>query len=405
MRRNALISVARQGATTIATARLALATVGLATVGLATVAGAQSPAPTVGDTARRVRVGGFVDGYYAWDIGRPPSRDRSFAGGALFGTQPARHNEFNVNLAFIDATLEAPRHRGRLALQFGTSVQANYAGEPTTGRVSGPGVQQFLQEAFGGVRLGPRTWVDGGIFFSNMGMEGWISRDNPSYTRSLVADYSPYYSTGVRVVHQPTAALAVRLDVVNGWQTISENNQGKGAGVRVDWTPASRHLGHTTTLSYYNLASEEAGSRLRLFNGVGANVTRGRWTLVGEADVGMQRRSPAEPGWSRWYGWMALARVRVRPAMAIVTRLERFADPDQVILTTGARTLGALSVPNAAFQGTGASVGVDVQAVPGALWRTELRGLRAARPLFPNGGAETARREGGFAVTSLAVTF
>jgi hypothetical protein len=62
-------------------------------------------------------------------------------------------------------------------------------------------------------------------------------------------------------------------------------------------------------------------------------------------------------------------------------------------------------VPNAAFQGTGASVGVDVQAVPGALWRTELRGLRAARPLFPNGGAETARREGGFAVTSLAVTF
>ncbi|MCA2995893.1 MAG: hypothetical protein ACK5ZO_01875, partial [Gemmatimonas sp.] len=92
MRRNALISVARQGAATIALATIALATLALATVALATVAGAQSPAPMVGDTARRVRVGGFVDGYYAWDIGRPPSRDRSFAGGALFGTQPARHN-------------------------------------------------------------------------------------------------------------------------------------------------------------------------------------------------------------------------------------------------------------------------------------------------------------------------
>ena len=53
------------------------------------------------DTTPRVTFGAFVDGYFAWDVGRPPSFDRSFAGGTPFTTQPARHNEFNVNLAFV----------------------------------------------------------------------------------------------------------------------------------------------------------------------------------------------------------------------------------------------------------------------------------------------------------------
>jgi len=144
-----------------------------------TTARAAAPA----DSAPTIRFGGFVDGYYAYDAGRPASRDRSFAGGALFGTQPARHNEFNVNLAFVDATLTSDRYRGRLALQFGTSVQANYIGEPRQGQVSGPDVQQYIQEAVAGYRIGKGLWVDGGIFFSNMGMESWISSDNPTYTR------------------------------------------------------------------------------------------------------------------------------------------------------------------------------------------------------------------------------
>ena len=76
------------------------------------------------DTAPKVTFGGFIDSYYAFDFNRPASFDRAYT------TQPARHNEFNVNLAFIEAKIDAPRYRGRLALQAGTSVQSNYAGEP-----------------------------------------------------------------------------------------------------------------------------------------------------------------------------------------------------------------------------------------------------------------------------------
>src|SRR5690606_6742924 len=46
------------------------------------------------DSTITVRFGAFVDGYYAWDFNRPRALDRAYT------TQPARHNEFNVNLAY-----------------------------------------------------------------------------------------------------------------------------------------------------------------------------------------------------------------------------------------------------------------------------------------------------------------
>lgn len=354
-----------------------------------------------GDTAPQVRFGAFVDGYYAYDAGRPPTRDRSFAGGALFGTQPARHNEFNVNLAYAEATLTAPRYRGRLALQVGTSVQANYLGEPRQGQVSGPDVQQYVQEATAGYRVADRLWVDGGIFFSNAGMESWVSRDNPTYTRSLVADYSPYYSSGVKLTYAASPRLTARLDLVNGWQTISESNSGKGAGVRLDYavTPSA-------TASYYNLISEEAGTRLRTFQGVGVKVTGGALTLLGEADVGTQRRPAGRAGASTWYGLLLAARARVSARVALAGRVERYDDSDQVILATG--TPGPGGPPNPAFRGNGASIGVDVEPVAGSarvLWRTEVRGFRTREPLFPDGADGSPRRGGGFGVTSLALSF
>src|SRR5512141_1871784 len=124
------------------------------------------------DTSTTVSYGAFVDAYYAFDFNEPANFDRSFT------TQAARHNEFNVNLAFLEAKLAGSRLRGRLALQAGTSVQSNYSGESQVGSVSGPSLARHIQEAVAGFQLAPGLWVDGGIFFSHIGMESFISRDN-----------------------------------------------------------------------------------------------------------------------------------------------------------------------------------------------------------------------------------
>ncbi len=348
------------------------------------------------DTAPKISLGAFVDGYYAWDFGRPPSFDRSFAGGTVFTTQPSRHNEFNVNLAFVEMKLDAPHYRGRFALQAGTSVQSNYAGEPTRGTVSGASLSRLIQEAVVGIRLSENIWVDGGVFYSNAGMEAWASRDNPTYTRSLVADYSPYYSSGVKLTWNATKKLTARVDVVNGWQNISENNSGKGAGLRLDYAANA-----ASTLSYYNFFSDEAGSRLRTFNGVGIKQTNGNLTLLGEFDVGTQAKPVGQTGHSTWYGWTAVARVQTTPVVALLFRAEGYNDKDQVIVSTGTYRFAA----NPPLDGLGGSVGVDVTPYPRIAWRNELRGLHNNAALFPDGTNISASKNNIIAVTSLSLSF
>ncbi|HEY9228075.1 MAG TPA: porin [Gemmatimonadaceae bacterium] len=360
----------------------------VAVILLARSAEARQNAP---DTAITIKYGGFVDTYYAYDFARPPTFDRSFFGGATFTTQPARSNEFNVNLAFLEANLSGNRMHGRVAFQAGTSVQSNYAGEPANGFISGPLLARHIQEAYGGYQVGKKVWVDAGIFYSNMGMEGWVSRDNPTYTRSLVADYSPYYSSGVRTIWQATPTIALRLDVVNGWQNISETNIHKGAGMRIDYTPFS-----TTTVSYYNFFNGEVLGRTRVYNGIGVKSTTGRATLLAEMDLGTLDPTFHSDSASLWWGYTAVVRWRITSAVAIVGRYEGFYDRDQIVVVTG------LVAP---YEGPAASFGVDVVPQSRFMWRTEVRGFNARAKIFPNGTSVIPRRGDGFAVTSFSLLF
>ncbi len=350
---------------------------------MASTAGAQTT--TIADTALKVSFGGFVDTYYAYDFNRPPTFDRAFT------TQPARHNEFNVNLAFIEANISGNRVHGRLALQTGTSVQSNYAGEPRIGQVSGPDLSRLIQEAFAGYQLAPTVWVDGGIFFSHVGEESFISRDNPTYTRSLVSDFSPYYQSGGRVIWQATPRLAAQLDVLNGWQNISETNADKSAGVRLDYQASP-----AVVLSYYNLVGNEAPNsahqQLRVFQGVGFKAPVGNLSLQGEFDYGFQQRVTS--GASSWYGAAVIATYPVTPSASIIARVERYDDPDQVIVVTGGD----------AFRTSGGSIGVNVSPHPHLSWRTELRGVSGPHPLFPANDGALQRRDA-FVVTSLGLRF
>ena len=314
------------------------------------------------DSTLTLTLGAFIDGYYAYDAGRPPTRERAYT------TQAVRANEFNVNLAHIDARISGQRLRGRLALQAGTSVQANYAGEPTLGSTSGASLARHLQEAYVGYRAHDRLWVDAGIFFSNMGAEGWISSDNYTYTRSLVADYSPYYSAGVRAVFQATPRLVARVDLINGWQNISETNTDKAVGTRLDFTARE-----SVTLSHYTYVGTETGGRMRLFTGVSAlAAVTPRLKLEVEADIGQQGRASGS-GADTWHGGVLAARWAFTPQVAFIARGEWYNDPQQVIVVTGGPE---------GFRASGGSLGIDVTPVEGFMWRTELRHLGADAPVF-----------------------
>ncbi len=354
-----------------------------------TAKAASDTAKAVADTTPKITFGGYVDGYYAWDFNRPYNFDRAYT------TQPARHAEFNINLAFADMRITGSRYRGRLAIQYGTSVQSNYAGEPIIGHISGSSVSQFLQEATIGYQISHTVWVDGGIFFAHTGYEGWISRDNLTYTRSLVGDFSPYYEAGVKLTWQPSAAITAQIDVVNGWQDISNYNTPPAGGIRIDYT-----VNPKATLSYDNfvgnVGADTSATQMRFYNDFIAQYNPSdAWQFAAVFDVGTQGHSTSDGSTATWYGTSIIAKNHVTPRLALVGRVERFADPDQVIVKTG--------LPSS-FETNGASFGTDVALMPRALWRTEVRDYWSSGRVWPAHRPGDYSRDDGFVVTSLALT-
>lgn len=350
----------------------------LATVTLALPATAQTPSPTV-------RIGAFADAYYAWDVGRPTLRDRAFA------TQAVRHDEFNINLAHVEATLSGERVRGRVALQAGTSVQANYAGEPSIGSNSGPSLSRSIQEAVAGVRVRPGLWVDGGVFFSHIGQESWISRDNPTYTRSFTAEYTPYYSSGVKVTWAASSTLTAQVHLLNGWQNIAENNERKAVGARLDWAPSAG-----IALGWAGFRGDEqpetSARRMRDFHQLFARLEAGSdLTLWLTADRGWERPESGET--ATWGSLTAIAERRLSPTVSLATRLERYVDRDGVFIP--------VTDPHG-FAVTSASLGLNLRLPEGVQWRTEARGYWSDGAIWPD--REGRRRDTVALVTSLSIS-
>ena len=341
-----------------------------------------------------IKVSGFLDTYYAFDSNTPKSHEREFT------TQPVRHNEFNVNLAYIDAVLKQEKTRGRLALQFGNSVTKNTAGEPTQGATSGPQDSQYFQEAYLGRKLSERTWTDLGIFPGNIGAESWLSKSNWTYTRAINLDYVPYYSSGVRLEHAINDRQSVQLQVLNGWQNMSENNQGKAIGMQY------KHLlTPSLTFTYNNffgdeeqvpsLADSQFRPRFRGYHNLIIQWLRtDAWQYLFSFDTGHQSQQDND-GVDGWFASTLTVRRVLDVERSLALRLECYSDPHQANISTG--------TPNG-FKVLGASLNFDQKLDTNFLWRTELRGFSSEDKIY-NRNLDGKTRYNGFLVTSFSAWF
>jgi hypothetical protein len=328
------------------------------------------------------RVDAFADAYYAYDFTRPRGRARSYA------TQPYRHNEFNVNLAFVRGQYAGERVRGTAALATGTYMQSNYAAEPA--------ILQHVLEAWAGIRLGEKAWLDAGIFPSHIGFESAISSNNWVLSRSLMAEYSPYYEAGAKLTLPFSDRFTATALVVNGWQNIQETNDAKSFGVQLQYKPSDRLL-----LNYSNYIGNEALANgdevgnptlIRFFHDAYAQLTvSDRLALAAIADVGTQERDGADD--ATWWAAALLGRVTLRPEWLLGLRVERYNDPDQVIVATGV---------DDGFVTTAGSINLDYQPTPQVMWRTELRVFGSDAAVWP--GRNDLKDAGGFLMSSIALT-
>lgn len=338
---------------------------------------ATTAAPTAADSAAladpKPEFFGYVGVYYGYDFNNPASLTRP---GFIYSEN--LHNQIAVNIALLGARYQSSRVRGTFAIQTGSYPDANYAAEA--------GVFKNIYEAWGGVKLTQNVWLDAGIFLSHIGLEGPISRDDLTLTRSIMADNSPYYEAGAKLTYDAGKQWLVSALVLNGWQVIRDRNQNKALGTQVQFRPSAKWLLNSSTFVGEGANRPDSlGRRLRYFHDFYLTYSSAtHWKIAAGFDAGWERR-PGGRGYDNWQGATLIVRRRLGARTAAVGRAEYFRDPAGVLAPTragGLRTLGY-------------SAGLDYYPVPRVILRAEAKQFvdRAAvyeqnrRPRHANGAA------------------
>jgi len=265
-----------------------------------------------------IKIHGFIDAYYAWN-GNDPASHENFASGT--GSTAKRANEFNLNLAEVAVTRDAKPVGFHLSLIAGNGADVIHASEPQGFR--------FVYQASILYKRSDRLTFEAGIYPSHIGFEGFFSKDNWSYTRGWLAEFSPYYQTGIRANYAFTPHWSGELHVLNGWQNIADNNDATAIGGKIAYTNGRL----TTALNTFDgpeLAGDDKhwrhfGDLIATFNAtpslsIGGSLDRGRQELPG--------------GGANWLGVAVYGRYAFDDRRAVAVRVERFSDPNNGI--TGA---------------------------------------------------------------------
>jgi hypothetical protein len=254
-----------------------------------TTAAAQIANPGFADSTTGVAIGKIhLSGYLDTYVGLGPRT----AGSMPYMVSSARVGEVNVNLAALDLRYQTDRLRARIMPGWGTYLDANYApGEPR------------VVEASAGFRLKTRreVWVDAGVLGSPFTNESAISKDHLMYTRSLAAEYVPYYLSGVKLSYLPSARWNWYAYLVNGWQQVRDQVRGPGLVLQSEFRPNAHVLVNGNLFAGREQSTTgEVGMRAFADLYVVRQIGSPRGLLA--HDRRCLRRAPADPGGSAVVG-------------------------------------------------------------------------------------------------------
>lgn len=210
---------------------------------------AVEPVTEVAAQPVEVVIGGYVETFYQWNLNDPDNRITNFRG------FDDRHNTFTISNVALDVQAAYQGAQARVALQIGHTPDTYYLAEPTSPGAAGANASdkdlwKYVQQAYAGYELpvGGGLLVQGGIFLSPIGPESIAVKDGWTWSRSNLFFGLPFYHTGVHATFKGSDEWAVRLGIVNGWNSVVDNNPEKSGHLSVIYTKGDEL---TWTLLYF----------------------------------------------------------------------------------------------------------------------------------------------------------
>jgi hypothetical protein len=308
---------------------------------------------------KAITVAGFADVYYSYDFNKPANKLRP---DYLYNHK--RHNEPGLNLALLKTAFEKNKWQANLTLMAGDYAKYNLAAEPDWARI--------IYEANAGYKFSDKVSIEAGILPSHIGSESAISKDNWTLSRSLLAENSPYYETGVKLNYTPNNKWSFALLGLNGWQHIKDNNSDLAMGTMVQFRPNDKWFFNSSTF----LGNEKPDSvvkQLRFFHNFYIIYTISKkWAASVFIDAGIEEKQN-NAGTNSWLGLVVKMKWTISEKINTALRYEYYKDKAGVIISP-------LSVNG--FRLNGYTFCFDWKITRNLLWRNELRLFNSPDNIF-----------------------
>lgn len=356
----------------------------LAALGMGTIH-AKAQDTTIVKVVNPLTISGYLEAYYSYDLGNPDNHERP---GFFYNFN--RHNEVNLNIGLIKASYIKNNVRANFALMTGTYAQYNLAGEQ--------GLLKNVYEANVGFKISKKhnAWIDAGILPSHIGWESAIGKDCWNLSRSIAAENSPYYESGVKVSYTTkNEKLYLAAMYLNGWQRIQKvpANHTPAFGTQLTYKPNAK-----VTLNWSTYGGNEfpdSVMQMRVFNNVyGQFQITEKFGILAGFDIGMQQIKKDTSAYNNWYTPVLIVQFKPTSKIRIAARGEYYNDEKGVIISTG--------TPNG-FQTLGYSLNFDYAVSENVLWRIEGRGFSSKNKIFTMDKKPST--ENYFLTSSIAISF
>lgn len=304
---------------------------------------------------------GFVESYYAYDFNSNTSESK-----LPFMYNYNRHNEMNLNIGLLRAKVDYDNTYACIAFHSGTYVEDNYANEKI----------KYINEAYVGLYIDKlkKQSLELGIMPSYIGFESASSSTNLTLTRSILAENSPYFMTGIKYNNIVNEHLKFSIMISNGWQRISrvDSNLSPSIGTQLVYSSSVNSLFNWSTFSGDEFNGVNFSPRY-FSNLYWDKKWNNKWRTIMGLDFGIQNKSEINNSKQIWYSPILISQYTITPKFQTALRAEYYQDKHNILIST-----------NKQFKTFGVSMNLDYLLNDKTKFRTELRHFGSENNVFGN---------------------
>jgi hypothetical protein len=214
---------------------------------LAFVAGAQTPTPAPASTTApdataaapaaaapaapvwsvgTIDFSGYIDGYYSYNANKPGQDSDTGQTNQLYNFDD-QANQFSLEAAKLTLNHDPDPIGAHVDLLFGRTNAFLHGADSATAN--------YLEQAYISVKPTKGAHgmeLDAGQFTTSAGQEVIETMNNWSYSHGILFGYAiPYYHFGLRTTLPVTKSWTAGVQLVNGWNNVTDNNGGVTIGV------------------------------------------------------------------------------------------------------------------------------------------------------------------------------